>query len=213
MSRPDSPQQRPASASASPAASFPAAAPPPELAYPPAAPDALLPPALAPFFAVVEDATTGEHLHPRVHYVFADDEPDTVTQAALRALSGAAEPGAPPPDRTLLVTVGPTSAPALAVTAAHSLDADWAVTRAALRRAPSFSAPEGERGAAAADGSTSDAEAAPMMLWIEGARGADEASAPVDQRWAAAQAQAGGDVFGALDGLGRRVGRADVGPE
>ncbi|KAJ9653104.1 hypothetical protein H2198_007679 [Neophaeococcomyces mojaviensis] len=41
---------------------------------------------LQPFFALIEDTTTNEHYHPTVHYIFADDEPDIVTEAACRSL-------------------------------------------------------------------------------------------------------------------------------
>jgi len=39
-----------------------------------------------PFFALIEDMTTNEHFHPTVHYLFADDEPDIITEAACRSL-------------------------------------------------------------------------------------------------------------------------------
>ncbi|KAL1612124.1 hypothetical protein SLS60_000347 [Paraconiothyrium brasiliense] len=46
----------------------------------------LLPPNFRPFFTVVDDSATGEHYHPFVHYVFADDDPVIVTAAAMRSL-------------------------------------------------------------------------------------------------------------------------------
>lgn len=46
----------------------------------------LPPPNFKPFFSVIEDATSGEHYHPYVHYVFADDDPVLVTAAAMRSL-------------------------------------------------------------------------------------------------------------------------------
>ncbi|KAK7518679.1 hypothetical protein IWZ03DRAFT_374377 [Phyllosticta citriasiana] len=47
----------------------------------------LLPPAnFAPFFTLVEDATTGHTEHPSVHYVFADDDPELHTAIFARAL-------------------------------------------------------------------------------------------------------------------------------
>ncbi|KPI39762.1 uncharacterized protein AB675_3543 [Cyphellophora attinorum] len=39
-----------------------------------------------PFFTLIEDTSTREHFHPTVHYIFADDEADIVTEAALRSL-------------------------------------------------------------------------------------------------------------------------------
>ncbi|KAF2275983.1 uncharacterized protein EI97DRAFT_62894 [Westerdykella ornata] len=46
----------------------------------------LPPPNFNPFFNIIEDATSGEHYHPYVHYVFADDDPVVVTVAAMRSL-------------------------------------------------------------------------------------------------------------------------------
>lgn len=39
-----------------------------------------------PFFTLIEDSLTTEHHHPTVHYIFADDEQDIITEAACRAL-------------------------------------------------------------------------------------------------------------------------------
>lgn len=59
-----------------------------EIPYPePSAEQTLLPPPnFRPFFALVEDSTSGEHYHPYVHYVFADDDPVMVTAATLRGM-------------------------------------------------------------------------------------------------------------------------------
>jgi hypothetical protein len=59
-----------------------------EIPYPePNAEHALLPPPnFNPFFTLIEDSTSGEHYHPYVHYVFADDDPDIVTAASMRGL-------------------------------------------------------------------------------------------------------------------------------
>jgi hypothetical protein len=46
----------------------------------------LPPPNFSPFFTLIEDSTSGEHHHPFVHYVFADDDPDIVTAASMRGL-------------------------------------------------------------------------------------------------------------------------------
>ncbi|ETN38201.1 uncharacterized protein HMPREF1541_06232 [Cyphellophora europaea CBS 101466] len=46
-----------------------------------------------PFFTLIEDAVTHEHFHPAVHYIFADDDADIVTEAALRSLEQHQEPG------------------------------------------------------------------------------------------------------------------------
>ncbi|KAI9825820.1 MAG: hypothetical protein M1832_000760 [Thelocarpon impressellum] len=49
-------------------------------------------PPFAPFFTLVEDGLTQAHHHPAVHYLFSDDDPEILTQAALRALSPRSEP-------------------------------------------------------------------------------------------------------------------------
>jgi len=56
-------------------------------AYEEPAPEELLPPPdFRPFFAVIEDPETGEHIHPTVHYIFSDDDPEILTSAALDAI-------------------------------------------------------------------------------------------------------------------------------
>lgn len=59
-----------------------------EIAYPePSSEQTILPPPnFRPFFALVQDSTSGEHFHPYVHYVFADDDPILVTAASMRSL-------------------------------------------------------------------------------------------------------------------------------
>lgn len=59
-----------------------------EIPYPePSSEQTLLPPPnFRPFFALVEDSTSGEHYHPYVHYVFADDDPIIVTAASMRGM-------------------------------------------------------------------------------------------------------------------------------
>lgn len=57
----------------------------------------LLPPAnFSPFFTLVEDAVTGEHHHPAVHYVFSDDDPELHTAVFMRALGDTTATTAPP---------------------------------------------------------------------------------------------------------------------
>ncbi|KAH6620090.1 hypothetical protein C7974DRAFT_435558 [Boeremia exigua] len=59
-----------------------------EIPYPePGSEQTLLPPPnFRPFFALVEDSNSGEHYHPYVHYVFADDDPVMVTAATMRGM-------------------------------------------------------------------------------------------------------------------------------
>jgi hypothetical protein len=44
----------------------------------------LPPPNFAPFFALIEDAATGEQYYPSVHYIFADDDKEILTAASMR---------------------------------------------------------------------------------------------------------------------------------
>ncbi|KAI8938118.1 hypothetical protein NX059_005785 [Plenodomus lindquistii] len=46
----------------------------------------LPPPNFRPFFTMIEDTVSGEHYHPYVHYIFADDDPIVVTAASMRGL-------------------------------------------------------------------------------------------------------------------------------
>lgn len=59
-----------------------------DIPYPePSSEQTLLPPPnFRLFFALVEDSTSGEHYHPYVHYVFADDDPVIVTAASMRGM-------------------------------------------------------------------------------------------------------------------------------
>ncbi|OJD35714.1 anaphase promoting complex subunit protein [Diplodia corticola] len=74
------------------------------LSYPPLddpSSQPLLPPAnFSPFFALVADATTGEHHHPAVHYVFSDDDPDLHTAVFMRALGDTTTSAPPSPPTT-----------------------------------------------------------------------------------------------------------------
>lgn len=43
-------------------------------------------PSFQPFFTLIEDSVTNEHHHPTVHYIFADDDPELIADAACRSL-------------------------------------------------------------------------------------------------------------------------------
>jgi hypothetical protein len=59
-----------------------------EIPYPePSSEQTLMPPPnFNPFFTLIDDTTSGEHYHPYVHYVFADDDPTMITAASMRSL-------------------------------------------------------------------------------------------------------------------------------
>lgn len=151
------------------------------LSYPPLDPSQpLLPPAnFSPFFALVEDATTAEHHHPSVHYVFSDDDPELHTAVFMRALGdnapasptatkhhdGAAEEEGgdllPPPapgvrERYVVVDLTPDGQ---GVAGATSLSRDWQVVGTAVAPAPSF----------AEDGADDAGGGGALMLRVEGA--------------------------------------------
>ncbi|KAF2192290.1 hypothetical protein K469DRAFT_554134 [Zopfia rhizophila CBS 207.26] len=191
----------------------------------------LPPPNFNPFFTIIEDSTTGEHYHPYVHYVFADDDPVIVTAAAMRSLGlddtqylprntpeqengqelgdraedkeGQAESPLPPPipgvkERYLIIDV---AADGQTILDAQSLSSEWQITGNNVRPAPSFDEEPGDQG---------------MMLRIEGVevptknKGKGKGN-PGGERLAEAKEKAGGDVFGAMDGLVKGVeGRLEI---
>ncbi|RAH49396.1 uncharacterized protein BO95DRAFT_439314 [Aspergillus brunneoviolaceus CBS 621.78] len=98
-SRPQSIIDRPPTAQQHHLENIPDPPPPPPAATIPPAPltdQPTLPPtstsAFQPFFTLIEDANTSEYHHPTVHYIFADDDTDIVTEATLRALESESDP-------------------------------------------------------------------------------------------------------------------------
>lgn len=101
-----------------------------------------------PLFTMVEDGMTGEQHHPHVHYVFSDDDPDIITNAALRALNadadisdvreGSDELVKPVlrGERSIIVDM---SEDGQMVADARSLCPEWQVFEHSLTLAPSFS--------------------------------------------------------------------------
>lgn len=117
-----------------------------DASYPETTPDQLVaPPDFRPFFTLIEDPVTGEHLHPSVHYVFSDDDPDFITSAVLESLEStqhAQETGANPTDQTgnqerlILLDISPDGK---TVKNAQSLSHEWQVSSAVIGQAPSWS--------------------------------------------------------------------------
>lgn len=115
--------------------------------YPETTPDQLVaPPDFRPFFTLIEDSETGEHLHPSVHYVFSDDDPDFITSAVLESLESTQHAqetiGANPADQTgnrerlILLDISPDGK---TVKNAQSLSHEWQVSSAVIGQAPSWS--------------------------------------------------------------------------
>lgn len=110
-----------------------------EIPYPEPEDEAPLlpPPDFNPFFTVVED-DSGEHHHPTVHYVFADDEDtDILTNAALQTLNDAEQPrqDGDPDDRFVILDLDPTGKD---VISAVSLSPEWQALKTQLSPAPSW---------------------------------------------------------------------------
>lgn len=99
------------------------------------------PPDFKPFFTLIEDPETGEHHHPTVHYVFSDDDPEILTNAALEALThheGNQQRNAQteqPDGRYVIVDM---AADGKTVTSASSLSKDWQAVRTSITQAPSW---------------------------------------------------------------------------
>ncbi|KAG8625158.1 hypothetical protein KVT40_006909 [Elsinoe batatas] len=117
------------------------------------APDGLLlPPAhFHPFFTLVEDAQTGEHFHPAVHYIFSDDDPDTLTSSIIDTLQSEGED---PNHRLVLLDVANDGK---TIRSGHSLSSAWQISQASIAQAPSWT----EAGA--------EATTEGLMLKVEGA--------------------------------------------
>lgn len=194
-----------------------------EIPYPEHGSDHTLlpPPNFRPFFALVEDSTTGEHYHPYVHYVFADDDPVVVTAATMRSMGlddtkylphgtneghqeqdqaveeesqdSPVESPLPPPIPGVRehYLVIDVGADGRTVVDAQSLSASWQITNASTRTAPSFDDSSPDQG---------------LMLRIEGVeipgkkKGKGKGQ-PGDAILSEARERSQGDVFAALDGL------------
>ncbi|KAF2264321.1 hypothetical protein CC78DRAFT_580390 [Lojkania enalia] len=184
----------------------------------------LPPPNFNPFFTIIEDSTIGEHYHPYIHYVFADDDPVITTAAAMRSLGldetqylpqntperdegqrhseyeehePQIESPLPPPipgakERYLIVDL---ASDGHSIVDAQSLSSEWQITNANVKPAPSFDEESSDQG---------------YMLKIEGVEVPGKSKgkakgAPGDGKLREARDKAGGDIFGALDGLVKGV--------
>ncbi|PVH95884.1 hypothetical protein DM02DRAFT_675184 [Periconia macrospinosa] len=194
-----------------------------EIPYPePGSEHTLLPPPnFNPFFTIVEDSTTGEHHHPFVHYVFADDDPAIVTAAAMRSMGLDDTKFLPRPEGAEReesdeegqgqehesVIESPLPPPLIGgkehyllidvgndghtIVNAQSMSPDWQITKTNVRTAPSFDQSEPNQG---------------YMLQIEGVQipGKNKGKAkgqPGEMKLKDAQEKSHGDIFAALDGL------------
>ncbi|CAK1355600.1 hypothetical protein CB0940_00685 [Cercospora beticola] len=88
-----------------------------------------------PFFTLIEDPVTGEHHHPAVHYIFADDDPDILTNAALHALHTDSDETASTNERFVVVDM---SADGREVLSTASLSSRWQDVKSNIKQAPSW---------------------------------------------------------------------------
>ncbi|KXT00233.1 hypothetical protein AC578_1228 [Pseudocercospora eumusae] len=96
----------------------------------------LQPPAdFKPFFTLIEDPVTREHHHPVVHYVFADDDQDIITNAALETLPPKPLDVNDVEDRFIIVDM---AADGKQVISATSLSANWQGLTTKVAQAPSW---------------------------------------------------------------------------
>jgi hypothetical protein len=113
-----------------------------DTAYQEAATEEILhPPDFKPFFTLIEDPQSGEHHHPTVHYIFSDDDPEILTNAALEALEANGEgsqhqvPADHVEERYVIVDM---AADGKTVTSASSMSRDWQALQTTITPAPSW---------------------------------------------------------------------------
>ena len=109
----------------------------------------LPPPNFKPFFTLIEDPESGAYHHPTVHYVFADDDQEIITAAAMDALDDASAARPHPVQATVeRVLVLDVAADGKTVISASSLSPEWQNLKTSMALAPSLGgeAEDSERG-------------------------------------------------------------------
>ncbi|KAL1305546.1 hypothetical protein AAFC00_007155 [Neodothiora populina] len=116
------------------------------------------PPDFRPLFTLIEDAETGDHHHPGIHYVFSDDDPALLTTAIVESLAIQADEAQPQQgeERIVVLDLGPDGK---TITDAQSLSPDWQISNTQLSQAPSWN-----------DGDMSRRDGS-LMLTISGTEG------------------------------------------
>ncbi|EGR48204.1 uncharacterized protein TRIREDRAFT_62537 [Trichoderma reesei QM6a] len=117
-------------------------------------------PPFEPIFTLLTNTTTNTTVHPRVHYIFSDDDASPVFTA----------PQTDPLHRALVVDLAPPSAPngKWSVSWASSLTPDFAVTSSQLSLQQHGSNNSGGAPIAAADNGNENAATTSVMLRVEG---------------------------------------------
>ncbi|KAK3062965.1 hypothetical protein LTR53_019120, partial [Teratosphaeriaceae sp. CCFEE 6253] len=87
---------------------------------------------------MIEDAASGEHHHPTVHYVFADDDPDHLTSSILAAIDQGAQTSGTRSETEERVLVLDMDASGKQVVKAVSLSPLWQALKIEVGLAPSW---------------------------------------------------------------------------
>jgi hypothetical protein len=125
------------------------------------------PPPFAPIYTLVNNTSTRTTHHPRVHYIFSDDDPDLLTQALAQQHDANMHESSSNPainNRAVILDVGTDAEGGYNVSWASSLSPSWAVLDASLSRiSPPSSDTESGNGA-----NDSPKKSERLMLRIEG---------------------------------------------
>jgi hypothetical protein len=93
------------------------------------------PPLFSPLFTLVNNSTIHSTHHPRVHYIFSDDDPEVLSRALAQHQSDeASELAGANKDRAVVLDLAPTAEGGWEVAWASSLSSDWAVVDARVSR-------------------------------------------------------------------------------
>lgn len=117
---------------------------------------------IRPFFTLIEDIQTGEHHHPRVYYIFDDDDQSIITHAACQSIedleqstngtSGSITEEGPASVRqhnlVVDVNVEPPStsiaSPSYTISSIESMSSDWQVSNVNVTDAPTMGVEGGD---------------------------------------------------------------------
>ncbi|KAF2230819.1 hypothetical protein EV356DRAFT_519331 [Viridothelium virens] len=189
----------------------------------------LPPPSFRPFFTLIEDAETGAHFHPAVHYLFADDDPERLTDACLRALDphapssavhegeandeaergkeGSGGVGKGREERAVILNM---ASDARSVLSAHSLSPTWQVLGASVEAAPTWEDTGGGGLMLRIEGMEAEKSAAENEAAAKGRGKGRERESEQEERAMKALEEArravvDGDVFQGMEELVKRV--------
>ncbi|KAI1862798.1 uncharacterized protein JN550_009945 [Neoarthrinium moseri] len=133
-------------------------------------------PAFAPIYTLVNNSSTRTTHHPRVLYIFSDDDPDRLTEALAQqhdANLGESASGPAPDHRAILLDLAQDAEGGYSVAWSSSLSPSWAVLDAQVSRiSPPSSSSDGE-GSQGQDSPSASSKKKPdrLMLRIEGVEG------------------------------------------